>query len=111
MSRHVAILGAGIVGACVAVALRDAGFVVTIVDREEPGGEQAVDVGADDLRVERQAQPLGGALQALEVLVQGERPAAVEPDDLEDPVAAQQTLVGDGDHDVGAVADLAVQAS
>ena len=34
---HVVIIGAGIVGVCIALSLRRAGFSVTLVDRQEPG--------------------------------------------------------------------------
>lgn len=45
MSRHVAIIGAGIVGACSAIeALRD-GHRVTILDPGPPGGEQQASYG------------------------------------------------------------------
>jgi D-amino-acid dehydrogenase len=35
--RHVAVIGAGIVGACCAYALRRAGFEVTLIERDQPG--------------------------------------------------------------------------
>ena len=73
------------------------------------GLEQRVGVGAHDVGVERQAQRLGAARHALEVLVHAERPAGVEADDLEDAVAAQQALVGDGDLRLGDVHDDAVE--
>lgn len=45
MSRHVAILGAGVVGACAAVEALRRGFRVTIVEPAAPGGEQAASYG------------------------------------------------------------------
>ena len=44
-TRHIAVLGAGIVGACTALALRKAGFDVSLVDPDEPGGQQAASFG------------------------------------------------------------------
>ena len=49
------------------------------------------------------------ARHALEVLVERERPPAVEADDLEDAVAAQQPLVGDRDARLGGGHDRAVE--
>lgn len=43
--RHIAVVGAGIVGACVALALGGEGFDVTVIDAAEPGGEQAASFG------------------------------------------------------------------
>jgi D-amino-acid dehydrogenase len=43
--RPVVVVGAGIVGACCAVALLDQGWQVTLVDPGEPGGEQAASFG------------------------------------------------------------------
>jgi len=45
MTRQVAILGAGIVGACTALEALRRGFQVTIVDPADPGGEQAASYG------------------------------------------------------------------
>ncbi len=45
MTRHVAIIGAGIVGACSAVEALRQGYRVTIVDPAEPGGEQSASYG------------------------------------------------------------------
>jgi len=45
MSRHVVVIGAGIIGACSAVEAVRRGFAVTIVDPGEPGGEQAASYG------------------------------------------------------------------
>lgn len=45
MTRQVAILGAGIVGACSAVEALRHGFQVTLIDPAEPGGEQAASYG------------------------------------------------------------------
>lgn len=45
MTRHVAIIGAGIVGACSAIEAQRLGFRVTIIDPAEPGGEQAASYG------------------------------------------------------------------
>lgn len=42
---HVAVLGAGIVGATAAIALLKAGHAVTLVEPDEPGGEQAASYG------------------------------------------------------------------
>jgi D-amino-acid dehydrogenase len=45
MSRHVVVIGAGIVGACCAVEAVRRGFRVTILDPAEPGGEQSASYG------------------------------------------------------------------
>ena len=45
MSRHVAIIGAGIVGAACALELLRDGHRVTIIEPGEPGGEQAASYG------------------------------------------------------------------
>ena len=45
MTGHVAIIGAGIVGACSAVEALRHGFRVTIIDPAEPGGEQSASYG------------------------------------------------------------------
>lgn len=45
MTRQVAIIGAGIVGACSAVEALRRGFHVTIIDPADPGGEQAASYG------------------------------------------------------------------
>ena len=45
MSRHVVVIGAGIVGACTALALLRDGQRVTLVEPEEPGGTQAASFG------------------------------------------------------------------
>jgi D-amino-acid dehydrogenase len=45
VSRHVAIIGAGIVGACSAIEALRAGHRVTIIDPADPGGEQAASYG------------------------------------------------------------------
>ena len=45
MSRHVAIIGAGIVGACTAVEALRRGLRVTLIDPADPGGEQAASYG------------------------------------------------------------------
>jgi len=42
---HVAVLGAGIVGVCTAITLRQAGFMVTLVEPQAPGGTQAASYG------------------------------------------------------------------
>jgi D-amino-acid dehydrogenase len=42
---HVAVIGAGIVGACCALELRRDGHQVTLIDAGEPGGEQAASYG------------------------------------------------------------------
>ncbi len=42
---HVAILGAGIVGTCTALALLDEGYEVTLIDPAAPGGEQSASYG------------------------------------------------------------------
>ncbi|WP_372022171.1 FAD-dependent oxidoreductase (plasmid) [Tistrella mobilis] len=39
------VIGAGIVGVCAALALRQAGLAVTLVDPDEPGGEHAASYG------------------------------------------------------------------
>lgn len=45
MTRRVAIIGAGIVGACSAVEAQRAGYEVTIIDPADPGGEQSASYG------------------------------------------------------------------
>lgn len=45
MSRHVVVIGAGIVGACCAIELLRNGHRVTIVEPGSPGGEQAASYG------------------------------------------------------------------
>ncbi len=45
MTRHVVVIGAGIVGACSAVEAIRRGARVTILDPAEPGGEQAASYG------------------------------------------------------------------
>ena len=45
MSRRVVVAGAGIVGACCALALQRDGHPVVLVDAGEPGGEQAASYG------------------------------------------------------------------
>jgi D-amino-acid dehydrogenase len=45
MTRHVAIIGAGIVGACSAIEAQRLGHQVTIIDPAEPGGEQSASYG------------------------------------------------------------------
>lgn len=42
---HVTVIGAGIVGACCALELRRDGHAVTLLDADEPGGEQAASYG------------------------------------------------------------------
>ncbi|MDB6178439.1 FAD-binding oxidoreductase [Paracoccus sp. Z330] len=43
--RRIAVIGAGIIGACTALALTREGFDVTVIDAERPGGEQAASYG------------------------------------------------------------------
>ena len=43
--QHLVVIGAGIVGACTALAALDHGFRVTILDPGQPGGEQAASFG------------------------------------------------------------------
>jgi D-amino-acid dehydrogenase len=45
VSRHVAVIGAGIVGAACAIELLRDGHQVTIIEPGEPGGEQAASYG------------------------------------------------------------------
>jgi len=45
MTKHVVVIGAGIVGACTAVEALREGFRVTILDPAEPGGEQSASYG------------------------------------------------------------------
>jgi D-amino-acid dehydrogenase len=45
MTQHVAIIGAGIVGAATALEALSAGFRVTLIEPGEPGGEQAASYG------------------------------------------------------------------
>ena len=56
-----------------------------------------LDVGAHGLEVDRQAQVGRRPAEAGHVVVERERPAAVEAHDLEDAVAAQEPVVGGGD--------------
>lgn len=44
-SRHIVVIGAGIVGVCTAHALLDDGHQVTLLEPGEPGGEQAASYG------------------------------------------------------------------
>lgn len=44
-ATHVAVIGAGIVGVCTAIALQDDGHRVTLIDPGPPGGEQAASHG------------------------------------------------------------------
>jgi hypothetical protein len=60
-------------------------------------GQQRVDLRLRGVEVELQPDVRRGALEPLEVLVPGVRAAAVEAGHLEHAVAAQQTVVGDGD--------------
>ncbi len=46
MARHVAVIGAGIVGAATAIELLRDGYRVTIIEPGEPGGEQAASYGS-----------------------------------------------------------------
>ena len=45
MARHVAVIGAGVVGAACAIELLRDGFQVTVVEPGDPGGEQAASYG------------------------------------------------------------------
>lgn len=45
IKRNVAVIGAGVIGAVSAVELLRAGHKVTLIDSEEPGGEQAASYG------------------------------------------------------------------
>src|SRR5688572_19058828 len=45
MSRHVAIIGAGVVGAISAIEALQSGHKVTFIEPGEPGGEQAASYG------------------------------------------------------------------
>ncbi|WP_296247339.1 NAD(P)/FAD-dependent oxidoreductase [Pseudomonas sp. UBA4194] len=45
IQRHIAVIGAGIVGACSALALLEDGHRVTLIEPGEPGGEQAASYG------------------------------------------------------------------
>ena len=40
-SKHIAIIGGGIVGICTAYFLQKSGFKVTIIDRDDPGKDSA----------------------------------------------------------------------
>ncbi len=53
--------------------------------------------GADRVEVDLEAQVAGGVRQAAQMVVPGERLSVVEAHDLEDAVAADETLVRDGD--------------
>lgn len=44
-SRHIAVIGGGIVGACTALALLKDEYQVTIIEPQQPGGEQAASYG------------------------------------------------------------------
>ena len=59
--------------------------------------DERLDVGADGLGVDRQAQVGRRARQPRQVVVERERPAAVEAHDLEHAVTAQEAVVGGGD--------------
>ena len=59
----------------------------------------------------RQAQVRPRTLQAVEVVGEREGGPVVDPDHLEHAVAAQQTLVGDGDREVVRGRDLAVKGA
>ena len=59
----------------------------------------------------RQAQVRRGALQAVEVVDEGERRAVVDANHLEHPVAAQQPLVGGRDGHLAGRADAPVERS
>ena len=37
-SRHIVVMGAGILGACIAWCISERGFPVTLIDKSEPGG-------------------------------------------------------------------------
>lgn len=43
--RHIAVIGAGIVGVCTVLALTREGFEVTVIDAGQPGGQQAASYG------------------------------------------------------------------
>lgn len=45
MTKHVVVIGLGIIGACTALALLDAGHRVTMVEPDPPGGPQAASYG------------------------------------------------------------------
>lgn len=44
-AQHVAVIGSGIIGACIAVELVERGHRVTLIDEAEPGGAQAASYG------------------------------------------------------------------
>ena len=62
------------------------------------------------LNADLEAKVRGRACHPAHVLVHRERLAAVDADDLEDAVTAQESLVGDRDVRLGRVGDHAVDA-
>ena len=72
-------------------------------------GEQRPGVGLDGRGIEGEAQVVRGARHALDVLAERVRAPRVQPDDLEDAVAAQQSLVGDRDPRLGDGHDRTVE--
>ena len=55
-------------------------------------------LGLDLCPIDRELDPGRRALEPIQVLTQRERPALVQPDDLEHPVASVETVVADRHH-------------
>ncbi len=72
--------------------------------------EQRGDLGFERLALHRQLDGGGRALQAVVVLIEGEGAPGVQPDHLEDAVAAEQAVVGGRDARIRSGRDLAVDA-
>ncbi len=72
--------------------------------------QQRLDLGLERSAVERQIDRRRGALEAVQVLGQREGPSLIEADHLEDPVSAQQAVVGCGHQRLGPGHDPAVDA-
>ena len=73
--------------------------------------QQRPDLGFERRAVERQLDRLGRALQPLVMLGEGEGAAGVEPDHLEDAVAAVEPVVLERQRGLGGRGDRAVDAS
>ena len=79
-SRHVTVLGAGIVGVCCALHLQRKGFRVTVVDRLAPG--EATSFGNACMITDSSIVPLatpGIAIEGLKLLLDREGPLFISP--------------------------------